>query len=248
VFVEVLVWAGRLFELVVAGRKLRTTPEHPFFVREQGWTPAGELEPGDLLSTPHGEWLPVEQLTDTGRQQTVYNFRVAEYATYFIAPADLAFDVWVHNTYRSSLAERIAQTPAGQYGDATQAARGSWTGARGRSTFIPANTAENAEVIAILNSKGVNGIKYRNGIPSFTRFTDEAVPITGMTTNRANNFLLGDLAFAKRLGITRVQATDYRNQMGLTWHELNNTRGMQLIPAPLNAFFDHLGGVAELRR
>ncbi len=113
---EVFVRAGRLFELVVAGRTLRTTPEHPFFVREQGWTPAGELEPGDLLSTPHGEWLPVEQLTDTGRQQTVYNFRVAEYHTYFIAPADLAFDVWVHNTYAPIRGGRYSDVRASNKG------------------------------------------------------------------------------------------------------------------------------------
>lgn len=51
----------------MAGRALRTTPEHPFYVRGAGWIPAGQLEPGDLLSTPGGEWLPVERVADTRR-------------------------------------------------------------------------------------------------------------------------------------------------------------------------------------
>ncbi len=36
---------------------------------------------------PHGEWLPDSLLPDTGRQQTVYNFRVAESPPDSIAPA-----------------------------------------------------------------------------------------------------------------------------------------------------------------
>jgi hypothetical protein len=90
---------GKVFELVIAGRVLRTTPEHPFFVEGQGWTPAGELQPGHLLSTATGEWLPVESITNAHQSVTVYNFRVSNYHTYFIAPRDAAFDVWVHNSY-----------------------------------------------------------------------------------------------------------------------------------------------------
>src|SRR5690606_37399966 len=68
--------------------------------------------PGDLLSTPGGEWLPVERVADTGEWHTVYNFRVSEYHTYFIAPGDLAFDVWVHNSYSPSEVTAIARMKA----------------------------------------------------------------------------------------------------------------------------------------
>ncbi|MCO6044518.1 HINT domain-containing protein [Aeoliella sp. ICT_H6.2] len=82
---EVFTREGQLLEVEIAGRVLRTTPEHPFFVQGQGWTAAGELQPGDLVSTATGEWLAVESITDTHQSVTVYNFRVSEYHTYFIA-------------------------------------------------------------------------------------------------------------------------------------------------------------------
>ncbi|MCO6044517.1 HINT domain-containing protein [Aeoliella sp. ICT_H6.2] len=82
----------------------QTNQRETLFVQGQGWTAAGELQPGDLVSTATGEWLPVQAVTDTHQSVTVYNFRVSEYHTYFIAPADLAFDVWVHNACNAPLA------------------------------------------------------------------------------------------------------------------------------------------------
>ena len=226
----------------------QTNQRETLFVQGQGWTAAGELQPGNLVSTATGEWLSIESVTDTHQSVTASDFRVSEYHTYFIAPADLAFDVWVHNTYRSSFAERLAQTPAGQYGDAAQAARGSWTGVRGRSTFIPANTPENAEIIALLEAKGLSGIKYRNGIPNFSAVAEGTINTTRMTISRADNYALADMLIANQLDITIGQANIWREQMQLTWHELNNTRTMQLIPTTINNFFGHLGGVSELKR
>lgn len=62
---------GRLRELVVAGRTLRTTPEHPFFVAGRGWITAGELEPAMLVGTVRGEWLEVQEIYPTGQSLTV---------------------------------------------------------------------------------------------------------------------------------------------------------------------------------
>jgi intein/homing endonuclease len=81
---------------------IRTTPEHPFYVQTKGWTPAGELEIGDLLaghcvSRGGGHWTPVTDLLDTGEWETVYNFRIADYHTYFVGDDDWGFSVWAHN-------------------------------------------------------------------------------------------------------------------------------------------------------
>ena len=97
-----------MWELHVGGEVVTTTPEHPFFVKpgsdagRGGWTPAGELRPGDLLATATGEWLPLKRVDNTGRVTRVYNLRVADYHTYFVAPASCGFDLWVHNTYRAN--------------------------------------------------------------------------------------------------------------------------------------------------
>ena len=89
-----------VFHLHVGGQVIRTTPEHPCFVQDQGWTAAGELEIGDLISTEEtGGWVAVEDVLDTGQLETVYNFRVADYHTYFVGSTHWGFSVWVHNQY-----------------------------------------------------------------------------------------------------------------------------------------------------
>ncbi|MEM4725185.1 MAG: hypothetical protein QXP01_09255 [Candidatus Hadarchaeum sp.] len=40
----------------------------------------------------------MEAVRDTGREEVVYNCRVAEYHTYFVGDAAWGFSVWAHNT------------------------------------------------------------------------------------------------------------------------------------------------------
>jgi hypothetical protein len=84
--------------LHVAGRVIRTTAEHPFWVAGLGWIAAGELKPGQLLSSHDGNWLPVEAVTFTGECVPVYNIRVEEDHTYFVGCEEWGFSVWAHNT------------------------------------------------------------------------------------------------------------------------------------------------------
>ena len=44
----------------VGGQDMRTTPEHPFWVQDQGWRAAGDLRPGDRLASHDGSWAAVE--------------------------------------------------------------------------------------------------------------------------------------------------------------------------------------------
>ncbi len=95
---EVFVRASPLLALRVCGREIRTTNEHPFYVQGKGWVKAWLLSPGDLLRTADGRWLPVESIADTGDVATVYNFRVAEYHTYYVGSPHWGFAVWSHNS------------------------------------------------------------------------------------------------------------------------------------------------------
>jgi hypothetical protein len=94
---ELFVRTGRVLHLHVGGRVVRTTPEHPFWVKGEGWLAAGLLEVGDLLCSHDGRWLPVEDLLDTGDHATVYNLRVADHHTYFVGGWDWGFSLWAHN-------------------------------------------------------------------------------------------------------------------------------------------------------
>ena len=75
---------------------LRPTFNHPFYVVGKGWIPAASLEIGDCLRTPEGETVTVTDLFANGDIEPVFNLRVAENHTYFVAATAGEF-VLVHN-------------------------------------------------------------------------------------------------------------------------------------------------------
>src|SRR5262249_31671002 len=48
-----------------------------------------------------GQWVPVDDLSDSGHSATVYNVRIAGYHTYFVGSRDWGFSVWAHNVCMS---------------------------------------------------------------------------------------------------------------------------------------------------
>jgi len=94
---EVFKNEGRLFNLHVRGKIIRTTALHPFYVLDQGWKPAVDLEPGDMLRSHDGQWVPVEGVADSGEDSLVYNLRVSEDHTYFVGGREWGFSAWAHN-------------------------------------------------------------------------------------------------------------------------------------------------------
>ena len=96
---EVFVRWAYIINVHVRGKVIRTTREHPFFVRNKNaWVPAIKLEPGDVFRSHHGQWVTVEEVYDTGEYEKVYNFRVADFHTYFVGSStEWGFSVWAHN-------------------------------------------------------------------------------------------------------------------------------------------------------
>lgn len=81
------------------------------------------------------------------------------------------------------------------------------------------------------------------------------------TKARAANFKQADIKFAEQLnnspelasqfGLTpgKIKAgyiADIREELKLTWHELNDGKTIQLVPSEINSKFGHLGGVGEI--
>jgi hypothetical protein len=96
---EVFVRQGILWRLKIAGRELFCTAEHPFYVQDHGWTAARQLTSGQRLATDCGEWVPVDSIACTDVESEVYNFRVADYHTYFVGGDGWGLSVWAHNAY-----------------------------------------------------------------------------------------------------------------------------------------------------
>ena len=96
---ELFVRTAMLLRVQVGGQEILTTAEHPFFIRDKGWLPAGFLEVGQQVVGKDSEWTTVEAIEQTGKVATVYNCRVAEYHTYFVGGEEWGFSVWAHNAY-----------------------------------------------------------------------------------------------------------------------------------------------------
>jgi hypothetical protein len=86
----------KLLHLIINGELIRTTLEHPFYVKARGFVSAGELIVGDELYNSKGKVLAVEdsRLEVLDEAVKVYNFQVEDFHTYHVG----ADGVLVHNT------------------------------------------------------------------------------------------------------------------------------------------------------
>jgi len=129
-----------LVRLTVAGAVLSTTAEHPFWVDGRGWIEAGDLVPGDVLSTPDGEAavdaVVVEVLAEPA---TVYNFRVPGLHNYYALAG--ATPVLVHNADYSFTQSNL------RAGDVGQCAEGQKT----RDPFSHYEFMDGDEFLATIN-------------------------------------------------------------------------------------------------
>ena len=92
----------RLMNVQLGDQVIRCTHAHRFWVEQRGWVPAVELNVGDKLLGSSGELVPVTDLFDNGEIEPVYNLRVADHHTYFVATPDRKQSVLVHNDYNGT--------------------------------------------------------------------------------------------------------------------------------------------------
>ncbi|MBQ8043955.1 MAG: hypothetical protein IJ272_07405, partial [Clostridia bacterium] len=85
----------KLIHINVEGEKIVTTPEHPFYVPQKGWTSAVNLRAGEILVLRGGEYVTVEKIQHEILENPikVYNFEVEDFHTYYVSD----IDVLVHN-------------------------------------------------------------------------------------------------------------------------------------------------------
>src|SRR5262249_45046469 len=84
-------------DLIVGRQRIRTTAEHPFWVRGRGWTAAHQLMVGDQLKSHDGKWVALSAIDGGKESAPAYNMRIAECHTYFVGRPIWGFSVWSHN-------------------------------------------------------------------------------------------------------------------------------------------------------
>ncbi|OPX45596.1 hypothetical protein CLHUN_05330 [Ruminiclostridium hungatei] len=84
-----------LVHLTINGGLIKTTFEHPFYVKDAGFVKAGELEAGNEVLASSGNVLVVEnrKIEITDEPTKVYNFQVDDFHTYHVGDNG----VLVHN-------------------------------------------------------------------------------------------------------------------------------------------------------
>ncbi|WP_456094014.1 polymorphic toxin-type HINT domain-containing protein [Paenibacillus sinensis] len=83
-----------IYQIHVGGQTIESTFNHPFYVKDKGWTFVKDLKPGDLLVQSDGNTLRIESIKLLNKHVTVYNMTVETFHTYFVS--DLG--IWVHNS------------------------------------------------------------------------------------------------------------------------------------------------------
>jgi len=86
---------AELIHLSIDDDVISTTPEHPFWVPQKGWTEAAKLRAGDRLQLLNGEYVVLEEVQHEILETsiTVYNFEVEDFHTYYVGE----ISVLVHN-------------------------------------------------------------------------------------------------------------------------------------------------------
>jgi hypothetical protein len=90
----------KLLQLIINGELIRTTLEHPFYVKARGFVSARELNIGDELYDAKGNVLAVEdsRLEVLEEAVKVFNFQVEDFHTYHVG----VNGVLVHNTCKGA--------------------------------------------------------------------------------------------------------------------------------------------------
>ena len=159
--------------------------------------------------------------------------------------------------YPSSYKERLDRTPS------MDNPHGKWSGDRGESMFIPTDDKPHE----VLQSKGLESVPYKDGIPDFSLIAEAKVTIQGMSQHRfsqigengeriVGNYEKADIECAKAWNHERRDGKDdwthqdvkkWREANGYTWHEHNDMKTCSLVPTEVHEACRHLGGVSEIK-
>ncbi|MGN0469829.1 MAG: polymorphic toxin-type HINT domain-containing protein [Acutalibacteraceae bacterium] len=87
--------ANELVHITVDDEEITSTPKHPFYVPQKGWTSAVDLKAGDILVLSNGEYVTVEKVQHEILENPVkvYNFEVEDFHTYYVGDNSIL----VHN-------------------------------------------------------------------------------------------------------------------------------------------------------
>lgn len=213
-------------------RVIGTTQEHPFYVQGKGWTPVAEIRPGDMIRTDNG-WVQVSKIEDTGRYETVYNLKVADYHTYFVGAQDWGFSAWAHNSYDALKTDAEFRTQAKKYADIINSNEKNWTW---RDVGSKISDTRRAYIKRYAEEQGWTP---KIAVDPNTKFADFSPVTIKEATLPKELWLKGDTAQFKHLNDLHFDGVQ---PVGTTWHHHQDSGRMQLVPFGIHNSTWHFGG------
>lgn len=147
----------------------------------------------------------------------------------------------------STLSERIKHTPI-------RKDRVIWlSGNRGEGLCIP----KSPKVIKALKTYGLIGIYYASGNPIFSQCSLIYLPNVALTLNRYKNFAecnrlcaeeWNKICFEGHNNWTPSSVKHWIKINQYSWHECIDMHSCELVPRIIHSYFNHMGGIAELKR
>ncbi len=152
--------SNELVHIEVNGEKITTTPTHPFWVPQKGWTQAVNLRAGDRLQLLNGEYVVIEQIQHEILEApvTVYNFEVEGFHTYFITDSQIL----VHNANYDKMGKSIGNMTGDHDKQKKQV--------RDALNAIGQNTPKNKRIL----HEAIHGMGY-----GYQEILDEAIQLFG---------------------------------------------------------------------
>lgn len=141
---------------------------------------------------------------------------------------------------------------------------GEWSGERGESTWKPnpdgipkKDNPDNQTWEQILDKYGIDGIKYKDDYPDFSPVSEADIEIDDFSADRQKNFAQADEKLAAKWSEESQDGKDnwtaqdvrrYRQENGLTWHEHQDCKTMQLVPKEIHNNIPHEGGICVKKK
>lgn len=149
-----------LVHLKINGEIIKTTPDHPFYVKDVGFVGAGDLYIGDKLLDSKGNILLVEdmKLETTEIPTPVYNFQVEDFHTYHVGKNG----IWVHNANctpenRQSVKEHLEGTVR----NTGVKSNGNINGCHEENVFLDQLDISGGDIVNEMTSiEGIEGVTY----------------------------------------------------------------------------------------
>lgn len=137
--------------------------------------------------------------------------------------------------------------------DFADRSRGEWKGEHGDSKFRPSDQAAREA----LERYGQKWIEYHDGIPDFSKVSEEIFQIPHMTSDRATNYAQADKMCAEkwnkeakdnRTDWSAAKVAGWRSENKYSWHECSDRKTVDLVPREIHDQCKHFGGRAECKR